>query len=232
MQDKLLNKIKALLTKGSDKGVSETEGKLFMDKAAELMTKHGLSMSDLPEDKQDGPIEVAKAEVSLGRRKREYDVAVGRILEACFGVKIVHVSGSRDRQHRYWIIGTREDREIAEALIPMLGSTMSRGFLQWQRDHKSEKWSSDQARGYYYGLANGYIQASEDGRNKAYAQATKGQQDAYGLIVVGKKDAIDTFVKQELKLKTLKGEKRSNDAYSAGFARGASLNLNNSKRIS
>lgn len=151
MNEKLLNKIKALLAKANCKSVTEEEGKAFMAKAAELMAKHGLEMSDLPEDKNDdGSIDVGRHVHETGRRKREYDVAVGRILQKCFDVKIVHSSGGG--RYDVWIIGTPEDRAIALEVLPMLQATMSRGFLKWQRENNVTKWSSNSARAYYYGL--------------------------------------------------------------------------------
>lgn len=233
MNEKLLAKIKALLAKGSDKGVTEEEGKAFMAKAAEMMAKHGLEMTDLPADSpSDGGLDINQTIKDSGRRKREYDVAVGRILQKCFNVKIVH---SNDRLGKYsvWIIGTAEDREVALEVLPMLQSTMSRGFLAWQRDNGITKWCSNSARAYYYGLASGYITASEEGKARAMSQASKEQQGKYEIVLANKSEAIELWAKTNLCLKPLKAEKleKSSTAYNSGFARGATLTLIQPKKL-
>lgn len=230
MKDKLATKIKALLAKGSCKGVSEEEGKLFMDKAAELMAKHGLEMSDLPADAPERQLDIGRTDIETGR-KREYDVAVGRILKKCFGVDVLHMTG---KNHAFVIIGTPEDTEVVREVLPMLRATMSRGFLQWQRSKGITKWSSDEARAYYYGLATGYIEASDEGKARAMAQASKGQQTNYGLILVEKHEAIIKWGQLNIPgRKNMKSESMGSKhgAYADGFKQGATLKLIQPKKI-
>ncbi len=232
MNEKLLNKIKALLAKGSDKGVTEEEGKAFMNKAAEMMAKHGLEMSNLPEDKNsNNSLDIDRHVHQTGRRKREYDVAVGQILAKCFDVKIVHSTGGG--KYDAWIIGTFEDRAIALEVLPMLQATMSRGFLAWQRLEGVTKWSSNSARAYYYGLAEGYITASEEGKARAMKAASKEQQGKYELVLVKKSEALEKWATTTFKLKQVKSEKREmkSSAYSLGFVQGATMKLIQPKKL-
>lgn len=231
MNEKLLNKIKALLAKGSDKGVTEEESKAFLGKAAELMAKHGLEMSDLPADAPERSISIGEDNVHSSR-KREYDSACGSVLEKCFDVKILHSGGSSG----YWMcmIGTAEDVALAKEILPMLRTTMSRGFLQWQRSKGITKWQSAEARAFYWGLARGYIEASEEGKARAFAVASKEQKEAYGLILVNKQQAIGDFLAIKYpNLRQLKGlpTGSSNGAGQAGYQQGATLKLIQPKKI-
>lgn len=227
MSEKLLNKIKALLAKANCKTVSEEEGKLFMQKAQELMTRHGLELADLPEDSAERSFEIDKHSVDTGRRKREYDRAVGQILGECFGVNIVHWTGRGSGSYGFYIVGTAEDAAIAKEVLPLLQATMSRGFLQWQRDNGITKWSSNEARAFYWGLKEGYVTASEEGRAKAMEHATKEQKENYGIILYNKEQAITLWKQENMNTKPLKGETlgSKNGAYEAGFVQGSTLKL-------
>jgi hypothetical protein len=232
MNEKLLNKIKALLAKANCSSVTEEEAKAFMAKATELMTKHGLQLCDLPEDHVERTaFEIDKHSVDSGRRKREYDMAVGRILSDCFGVKIVHWTGSST--YGFYIIGTAEDAAVAKEILPMLQATMSRGFLRWQRENGITKWSSNEARAFYWGLHKGYVTASEEGKAKALEQATKDQQQQYGIILHNKDQAIQLWAAANMKTKPLKAETlgSKNGAYEAGFIQGATLKLIQPKKL-
>lgn len=230
MDDKLLKRIKALLNKANCKSVTPEEGQAFMEKAQQMMTQHGLEMADLPADDPGRKIEVNEEEVQLNRRRREHDRAVARILIKCLGIYILH--GTNRGYYRISYIGTPEDVALAKELQPLLAATMSRGFLQWQRDNGITKWSSNEARAYYHGLANGYINASEEGKRLAMEHASKEQKENLGLILVEKAQLVQAFV-DKMETRTLKPEKidSSTGAARAGYLKGASLELVPKKKL-
>jgi hypothetical protein len=229
VNEKLLNKIKALLAKANCKSVTEEEGKAFLTKAQELMTRHGIELADLPEDAVDRAIEIQGEKASYGR-KREYDVACGSVLKRCFGIDVLHAGSTR---HVFTLIGTAEDIAIAKELLPMLRVTMGRGFIRWQKEKGITRWSSNEARAYYWGLAKGYIEASEEGKRFALQHASKAQQDNYGLILANKAEAVSLYVKKAFpNLKHFSETCSSaHGAMADGYVQGSTLKLVQPKQL-
>lgn len=248
--DALLNKIKALLRLADPKrGASEAEAQLALSKAQELMTLHGIEQVHLGFDDE----EVAKQNFNFekqtfktGRQRYEQDAYIWRIIEQCFGVKMLQSSYSeyvKTKRHygayksrQAWIIlGTPLEVEIAKAVIEYLHPTMRRSCRDYIK-RTGKQWSANIAYSHYAGITSGYITASEEGQKLARGQATKKDADAYALVLVSKKDALAKFTKELYpNTKYARGAQENyigdHGAFNDGFECGSKMQLQNDNKL-
>jgi hypothetical protein len=235
---RLLEKIQALLNKANCSGVTPEESQAFFGKAQELLTKHGLEMADLNvlQSGDDMDFAILHETFQTGRSEHEADSYLWKIIEKCFGVKVVFTkyAAGDSIKHGYILVGDEFQVAVAKLAIPLVYKTMTQGARRFIKENHIKK-SAAVKRSFFKGVQDGYLQHSEQGREMAMAQATKEQREAYGLILVGKRDAIQKYAQDRLNLKPRKTAVRSgfNDgAYDSGVNTGKNMDLNFRNKLS
>lgn len=232
-RNKLLEKIQALLAMADvGRGATEAEAASFFRKAQELMTRHGIEQMELENLTGDAPagFDIGEEFHDTGRSRRNADNFIFRIIKAAFGVQMIfysyYVLGSRTPKLRYLIIGETVDRAMAKMVIPELSAQMRKGFNQWKTE-TGKGHTEDLECSYCHGVCDGYLNASEEGKALALKHASKEVQEQWGLMLVGKADAVEKFTADNHKnLKTISvSDGKSRDAYGAGHAKGSTMSL-------
>lgn len=203
-KEKLLKKIQALLNKGDiNRGATEEESKIFMAKAKELMTKHGIEEMELEDVLGDGStpgIEVGQENADLGKTKGLVDIYISNILTKCFDVRVLvseyFCKEHRNHKRRFILIGDPLDTAVARLAVPLLHKIMLTSYRQHLRDTGS-KGSSKKEHSFYQGLVHGYVKCSKQGQELAEKVLSKEQKERYGLILVNKKEAISVYMAEK-----------------------------------
>ena len=116
--DKTLDKIKKMLVLGKDSDSAESATALKM--AAKLMKKHNLSQTDITLSDINEVRVKSKFSVS---KPKSHEVAVYRIVEKAFGVRMYFVpaqSWEQDNWGRYTMVGPTDQLAIAEYTVQVL----------------------------------------------------------------------------------------------------------------
>lgn len=234
----LLRKIRALLEKADvSRGATDAEAAASMAKAQELMTKYGIEQMDVTASTpSSGPtFDIAHEQYVTTRKLRyDYDANVARIIQKCFGVKIIWTSAvgpDGKRKHVYSLVGDRTDIAMAKIAITLCLKAMTSGVARYLREEcRGAKWTAPVGRAYYLGVERGYLEASEQGRKTAYQQATKQQADRYAIVLVDKEKAVANAVPRffpALRSTKSRGPRDgySDRAYQAGQRDGSHMDL-------
>jgi hypothetical protein len=126
----LARKIRALMAKANDKGVTEAEAASYAAKVQELLVKNGLSMSDVKEpDVERGDVEMQEQD----EKKRKWTSPSRRALlrSVCrfYMCEAINVIGTK-----YWkIIGRPHNVEVAVSMTDYLIRTTIRVSNEWGR---------------------------------------------------------------------------------------------------
>ncbi len=233
---RLLEKIQALLNKAGDSGVTEAESQSFFAKAMELLAKNGLETSDLDAVKKDAngkaDFEIQQSEKSMGRKLHEADDYIWPILNRCFGVKTLYTTEWGTGNHAWLFVGDALQIQLAEIAAKVIYRTMTHNVRRYIKANGLKKTASVK-RSYFIGVQHGYLEKVKEAEAAAYAEATAGQRDAYGLVLVGKKEAIERFTEEVIKPVTKKttNVKVDADAFYSGKETGRSMDLNSANKL-
>lgn len=233
---RLLEKIQALLNKAGDSGVTEAESQSFFAKAMELLAKNGLETSDLDAVKKDASgkadYEILHTKVTTGRQLHEADDYIWPILNRCFGIKTLYTTEWGTKNHAWLFVGDKLQIQMAELASQVIYKTMTRNVRSWLKANGLKK-TAQRKRSYFMGVMNGYLGKIKEAEAAAYAEATAGQRDAYGLVLVGKAEAIATYTETQLNPVAKKAAtvKVDSAAYQNGLDTGRRMDLNSANKL-
>lgn len=240
-REKLLSKLQALLNMAdTSRGSSEAEAQSFLKKAQELMAKHGIEEMELA-DIGDKPteMEIVEQRHDTGVRRRITDTYVFRILKKCFDVDVIFshhrmVPGGPEKQ-TYILIGDPLDVAFARIAIPIMHRTMVTTLGIFLKAN-SKTWTAVYEHSICEGVYQGFVTASEQGKELATKVLSKEKKEQYGLILVNKADAIQKYREDNYKnLKSCSRGPRDNSkdaaAYSTGFKAGASMDVKTGNKL-
>lgn len=226
-KEKLIKKIRALLAKADiSRGATPGEASSALAKAQELMTAHGLDAVEVETGERLYDID-HEAVVTDSEVMRDYDLALSHVLMACFGVRVLFGRARFDRKsyHSLILVGEALDRELAKIAIPILARAM---------DSHPDNYDLERCRSFYAGLEHGYVHASEQGRLRAQAIASRASVERFALVLVDKENAISAYMDATFKLKPPIEEppvKGDPTAFFEGVSRGRELDLSAEKKL-
>lgn len=183
------------------KSAGEAEGKLFLEKAQELMAKYNI---DALPDEVDEKVNYKfhKEQINTEYNPHWSDDALQTIIARCFDVKIyryTHASlagkGYKVVRRRGWLlVGEELDIIVSKMAIDELRAALRAGAFKYINGHKvPNERKTAAAHAYCDGVVNGYIKHNAQGLRRAYDKVTKEQVDKYALVLVAKKDALAVF---------------------------------------
>lgn len=256
MKEKLLEKIRALFRLADvARGASQAEAELAMEKAQMLMAKHGIEQIEV-EEKGEQVREARKFNVherrfKTGRQRHADDQFIGHILRECFNVRNIWstyteiVKGwttdpwTKEKcatnrfktRLTYILVGEPEDTEIAEMVVQELHTIMWNLYRAYLVDqgiaHNAILYNS-----YFKGVEDGFIAAAKRGQQQAFATSAKASVDQYALVLVGKSEAIQQFIRSNIPLKGFKGGATTGldtHAHNAGYKAGGTIRVGQRK---
>jgi hypothetical protein len=237
VDSKLIEKIRNLLKLAdTSRGATPAEAAAAMAKAQQLITKNKIDLmllEETPEEHQD--FGISHEYVVMDRTQRyDYDSNIARILNECFGVKVLWAVqfANGKRCHCYLLIGQPQDIALARMAIPIFRDALYRGVMRYLRE-RGEKWTAFVAHGFYLGIELGYVQGSEQGRARAMAQMKKHDADRFAIVLVNKDNAIAKYSEEVFKPKKIKSPKKprpiSNAAFARGYEEGKQLDVSGTK---
>ncbi|MFJ8989969.1 DUF2786 domain-containing protein [Streptomyces sp. NPDC102279] len=152
LPEALLGKVRGLLRKAENSGVTEMEARAYLDKATELMAKYGIEQAMLDED-------VAEPERPVDRIIDLYPpyLKEGRRLLARIGYEMRCRSvypGGQDNRHRVHLFGFETDLQATEVLFASLRLQMLEGAERAERLYRPER---EDARAYKRSWMLGFI---------------------------------------------------------------------------
>jgi hypothetical protein len=152
LPESLLGKVRGLLRKAENSGVTEVEARAYLDKATELMAKYGIEQAMLDDD-------VAEPERPVDRIVDLYPpyVKEGRRLLSRIGYEMRCRSvypGGKDNRHRVHLFGFETDLQATEVLFASLRLQMLEGADRADRLHRPER---EDARAYKRSWMLGFI---------------------------------------------------------------------------
>jgi hypothetical protein len=122
-RESIANKIRALLSKTTEKGATEAEAIAAAEKAGELMRAHRLTMTDIEVKAE--PVDNVYLDRINTVRSSPADRCVPGIQEYC-GVRIWFTTDA-DRVSRLRVLGLKADVEMAAYLYQMITGAIERG---------------------------------------------------------------------------------------------------------
>lgn len=233
--ESILQKIRALFKMADPtNGASQNEMEVAMQKAKELMVRHGIEQMEMGDvsQKESG---ILHERFNTGRKKRDEDRWIPAVLKQVFEVDILFskvwdpsagVAGGY--RHIYVFVGTPADVEIAKTVLPVIYAAMSRG-LNAHLKARGITWNTSTANSFFRGVADGFIKASVHGQAAAMKAFKKDELDRFAIVLANKKDAIAKYQKESMDVK--KGRQSSSSArhdasaFADGFARGKSIDV-------
>jgi hypothetical protein len=235
-KESVLHKIRSLFKMADPaNGASQNEMEIAMQKAKELMVRHGLEQMQVGEVSEKAGPSVLHERFNTGRKKRDEDRWIPAVLKQVFEVDILFskvwdatagVAGGY--RHIYVFVGTPADVEIAKTVLPVIYAAMSRG-LNAHLKARGITWNTSTANSFFRGVADGFIKASVHGQAAAMKAFKKDEQDRFAIVLANKKDAIAKYQKESMNVK--KGRQNSSSArhdasaFADGFARGKSIDV-------
>jgi len=239
-RDKLLAKVQALLAMAdTSRGSTPAEAEAFMRKAQELMARHGLEEMDIAAlgDVSSPAFDIGTTNHDADHTRRNADLYVGTVLKQAFGVKVVfstyRTPGSNQNKLRMIIMGDITDRQIACVAAPMLYATMMKGYHEFVKN-SNRGYKVGEERSFCQGVVDGYLQASEEGKQLVLKQLSKEQQAQFGMILANKEALITAYVQKAFpRLGSIRTQSKagSHEAKQRGFATGAGMNLMPTNKI-
>jgi hypothetical protein len=231
--DSLINKIRNLLKMADPaNGASQNEMEVAMQKAEELMVRHGIEAMQVGEASTSAGPAIQQETINTGRKKRDEDRWIPSVIKKVFEVDVVYTS-IWDRtvgefggyRHAYMFVGEPNDIAMAKLILPLVYDAMRLGLNRHLRD-RGIKWNTHTANSFFRGVAEGFIQSSVHGQQAAMRQFKKEEQDRFALVLVDKKKAIARYVEETIKPTFKKSRSRAgHDAAAAaeGYRRGAAI---------
>lgn len=228
--EKILDKIRKLLKLGNDERGNPEESKAALAKAQELLTAHGIEMASINlDDPKAHSWKIESDALDTGRRWFIQDEAVLKIMKSVFGVKTYRSWSPKGYNPGF--IGERLDIELCKMSYNFFYREMTSGFNQWLKTH-GRKWNAADSRGFCFGLADGFINASDSAKQYTRAKAKRADADAFAIVLVDKDNAICMYAEKEMNLRP--GRKSAakmvgNSAFTSGHLRGSTLSIPQAK---
>lgn len=223
-QTKLIEKIRSLFRLAdATRGASQAEAELAMEKAIEIMTKHGIARIEVEqvgaEANEARTFNVHEVRFNTNRRRGYEDIRIATILRNCFNVRVLWsthyehevVDGQartrRDGRGRlierlcYILVGEPDATAVAQVVITELHVIMSRLFKDYLKD-QGLPWNAVLCHSFHDGLRDGFIDASKKGEETILAATDGAKVAKYELMVVDISHAINTYVKTNIPTKS------------------------------
>ncbi|MCK9587728.1 MAG: DUF2786 domain-containing protein [Terrimicrobiaceae bacterium] len=233
-KESVLHKIRSLFKMADPaNGASQNEMEIAMQKAKELMVRHGLEQMQVGEVSEKAGPSVLHERFNTGRKKRDEDRWIPAVLKQVFEVDILFskvwdaaagVAGGY--RHIYVFVGMPEDVEMAKLILPIIYGAMSRG-LNAHLKARGITWNTTVANSFFRGVADGFIKASVHGHHAAMKAFKKEEQDRFAIVLANKKDAITRYQKEKMTVtpgrKSQSSARHDAAAFQDGFNKGASI---------
>jgi hypothetical protein len=227
----VLEKLKKLFRVTEARGATQQEAETAMQKAQALMTEFGLHAAQITDDEGRRSVKIDEEQFKTARRRYDFDNYIARAVKKCFEVDIFWTqyfdTVSHKFRHAYTLVGDEIDREFVKLVIQSMSSLMVKGLNAYLKSI-GRAWNAADARGFYSGVADGYIAASKRGNDDAKKSAAPLALQSYALVLVNKKDAIAKYVTTQMTIR--KAKRRSvtvgdSSAYVEGRRQGEKLDV-------
>ena len=212
MENKIVNKIKKLLSLAGSSNQNEAE--TASKKANELLIKHNLKMQDVKSHSSDYEREILSAKT----KQSPEDKYINGILSKHFFVQLVIARDKRNNITTVYILGRKENVEVAGYVKDFL----TRAFRDlWAKYRNESKCPANFKQSYFIGLYKGL-----DEQLSVTRKATEAET---GLIVIKQDEALSEFINDIFgKLKNSRKHTistRDSRAIEAGKEAGKSLKI-------
>lgn len=136
--ERILNRVRALLAQAADKGATEEERQAFAAKAAELMARHELSEDMLRVERGEAPDPVGRWDFTIRGRGGHGKARVNALYSivrayGCEAAVRGNDSGTQDRL--LMIVGTEGALASLKILLPAISMQMETSAIKAARDH-------------------------------------------------------------------------------------------------
>lgn len=226
MNDKILEKIKNLLSLAEDGGNDE-ESQTALLMAQKLMLKHKISQDELNEG---GRQEIIIKSLSVYKRLYWWEKVLIKIIAENFRV-MFYVQSNRlphqkSVQRKLVLMGYPEDVELAYEVFYLAADSMKHyaGVHIKENIEESKEGQGQRRKSYYQGFM--------DGLHHKFAQQREEMADSnekYALIIQVPQDVVDKFNQEINGSLAFKHPNlnRENNAYYDGYDKGSSISLTN-----
>lgn len=211
----LARKIRALMAKANDKGVTEAEAATYAAKVQELLVKNGLSMSDVKEpDIERGDVEMQKQD----EKKRRWTSPSRRaLLRSVCRFYMCEAIGPARGQTDWKIIGRPHNVEVAVSMTDYLIKTTIRLSNEWGRANVGEN---------IIDFRKGCMVRLMERLDEMRRQKTEGEKPQWNgsnpgnlpALFVSERKLVENYMQQKMHVKWTK--QRPIKAGAAGFAAG------------
>ncbi len=226
-REKLMRVLEALFAKADPtRGGSEAECKAAIEKAHELMTKHGIEEAELGK-KPDATQIVCHQHKHPHEEKARYR-NIYHVLKTMTGIKCVrswYYLGN-DKCYMMLLFGLQADIDMALFLFDPIDRMMHR--MPGVRA-KEQGVPNDRAfrNAYYDGAMKGILEANHKVEEKVKSECTPAAQQSWSLVVAKKDELITLHIQATMKTKPGRASLRgmSGDGHAAGYRDGKNLSL-------
>ena len=220
----ILDKVRKLLRLADrSRGATETDAKVALSKAQELMTRHNIDSALLRmEAGEKSGIDVAKGLYELPKSLNPADMLILSLLQSHFNVRVILMSGHR--KTAVDIIGAPEDVDFAIYALSFLRQT----FFRCWNEFKKTAWNPDRA-SYYRGLRDGIHAELTAAKKRAEDSYGDSDRQTYALAVVDQNAAITRYVDEhygKLRNRTQRRRRVDSASYFAGETKGRTIRIN------
>lgn len=235
VDQKIVERIQALLNKTTDRGCTEAEAQAAMEAAMRIANKHNLDLASVVatgDEAKGSKLETDRANLTDERckKRRPHHDPIANVLQSCFDVTFIWLGGfTNPFGVKVAIIGEKTDVAIATYCWQWLCQTFPKLYLAYVKEQGIIRTPADNdicRRSYFEGLAAGINSANRRQREEVKASA---QGESFALVLVKKEEVVQARVAEEFpKLKTRVNRERSTDygAWSKGLEKGQTIKLN------
>lgn len=234
INDKVLDKLKKILSLANCSGATESEMQSAMAKAQSLAMEHNVDLASIVLSDGKAPeIDTERADIvsKTSDRRRPHHVYLSGILQKCFHVSTVYYG---EHSSRLTLIGEKTDVAIARYVFDYLDIMFPKLHRQWCHDSGINGTYEDttvRRRSYYVGLHHGICLA-----NARKEDAVKSvDSSSYALVLKSKEDAVKARLLVEfpaLKHSKIRDRRNDSTALQAGFVKGRDIKLNINNALS
>lgn len=187
MSDKILNKVRALLTQAEDPAATAEEAEAFSRKAEELIAKYAIDLALLESqpERKGKPVTV-RWEMPEGYTKAKVSLLTG--IGMTHNVRVIQ--SNRPDGRRLILVGFESDLALVELLYTSLLVQGNHALMQASRSDRSFRTS------FWYGFAYRVYERMDEMRSRAEYEATK-ESTSTELVLLSRKDEVDRAVEDE-----------------------------------
>jgi hypothetical protein len=224
-RDSYVEKVRKLLAKAEGASTSE-EAEAFFGKASSLITEWEIEEAELADSRAAGEVswKIEERSYPLSSYSPNQDSVAMQCVARAMGLRAYQVPYVRGCQKSTTqVFGTKQDLDRFE----MMWASVSLQMTRFMKQGENSKWNRNQQRTFRLGFKVGFGSRIGE-RIEASRQRKTGKDNSKALVLVGKSEAIERALPENLRSRKIKTNAA---AHAAGREAADRADINGSERL-